>query len=39
MIMQMINKIEDNIYELPMNYRPGMRVPGRVFVSEALSEW
>src|SRR5271157_3537729 len=32
----MLNKIEDNIYELPMNYRPGMRVPGRVFVSEAL---
>jgi tRNA-splicing ligase RtcB len=32
----MLNKIEDNIYELPMTYRPGMRVPGRVFVSEAL---
>ena len=32
----MLNKIEDNIYELPMSYRPGMRVPGRVFVSEAL---
>lgn len=32
----MLNKIEDNIYELPMNYRPGMRVPGRIFVSEAL---
>ena len=32
----MLNKIEDNIYELPMGYRPGMRVPGRVFVSEAL---
>ncbi len=32
----MLNKIEDNIYELPMDYRPGMRVPGRVFVSEAL---
>lgn len=32
----MLNKIEDNIYELPMDYRPGMRVPGRIFVSEAL---
>ena len=32
----MLNKIEDNIYELPLDYRPGMRVPGRVFVSEAL---
>jgi len=32
----MLNKIEDNIYEVPINYRPGMRVPGRIFVSEAL---
>jgi tRNA-splicing ligase RtcB len=32
----MPNKIEDNIYEVPINYRPGMRVPGRIFVSESL---
>ena len=32
----MLNKIEDNIYEVPINYRSGMRVPGRIFVSEAL---
>jgi tRNA-splicing ligase RtcB len=31
-----INKIDDNIYEVPIGYRPGMRVPGRIFVSEAL---
>jgi tRNA-splicing ligase RtcB len=32
----MLNKVGDNIYEVPLNYRPGMRVPGRIFVSEAL---
>jgi tRNA-splicing ligase RtcB len=34
----MLNKVGDNIYEVPINYRPGMRVPGRIFVSEALLE-
>ena len=28
-----ISKIDDNIYEVPVGYRPGMRVPGRIFVS------
>lgn len=32
----MLNKVEENIYEVPIGYRPGMRVPGRVFVSEKL---
>jgi tRNA-splicing ligase RtcB (3'-phosphate/5'-hydroxy nucleic acid ligase) len=32
----MLNKIDDNIYEVPISYRPGMRVPGRIFVSESL---
>jgi tRNA-splicing ligase RtcB len=32
----MLNKVEDNIYEIPMSYRSDMKVPGRVFVSEAL---
>src|SRR5512136_1411305 len=32
----MLNKVEDNIYEVPLGYRPGMRVPGRLFVSEKL---
>jgi tRNA-splicing ligase RtcB len=33
-----INKIDDCIYEVPVGYRPGMRVPGRIFVSSALRE-
>jgi tRNA-splicing ligase RtcB len=33
-----INKIDDNTYEVPIGYRPGMRVPGRIFVSSALRE-
>jgi tRNA-splicing ligase RtcB len=33
-----INKIDDNTYEVPIGYRPGMRVPGRIFVSAALRE-
>ncbi len=36
--MANINKIDDNIYEVPIGYRPGMRVPGRIFVSAALRE-
>ena len=34
--MIMINKIAENIYELPIGYKAGMRVPGRIFVSEEL---
>ena len=33
-----ISKIGDNIYEVPIGYRPGMRVPGRIFVSAALRD-
>lgn len=32
----MLNKIEENIYEVPLDHRPGMRVPGRIFVSSSL---
>ncbi|MCJ7443762.1 MAG: RtcB family protein [Methanotrichaceae archaeon] len=32
----MINKVDNNVYEVPIGYRPGMRVPGRIFVSEEL---
>jgi tRNA-splicing ligase RtcB len=32
----MLNKVDDNIYEVPIGYRPGMRVPGRIFVSPQL---
>jgi tRNA-splicing ligase RtcB len=34
----MLNKIDDDIYEVPIGYREGMRVPGRIFVSEQLLE-
>ncbi|MBN1323118.1 MAG: RtcB family protein [Methanotrichaceae archaeon] len=34
----MLKKIDDNIFELSMDHRPGMRVPGRIFVSDALLE-
>ncbi len=34
----MLNKVSDNIYEVPIGHRPGMRVPGRIFVSESLLE-
>ena len=35
----MLNKIEDNIYELPMSYRPGMRVPGGSSSPKPFLEW
>ncbi|MGV8175140.1 MAG: RtcB family protein, partial [Methanothrix sp.] len=31
-----LRKIDDNTYEVPVGYRPNMRVPGRIFVSAAL---
>jgi tRNA-splicing ligase RtcB (3'-phosphate/5'-hydroxy nucleic acid ligase) len=34
--MTMINKIDEDIYEVPIGHRSGMRVPGRIFVSEGL---
>lgn len=34
----MLNKVSDNIYEVPIGHRPGMRVPGRIFVSPQLME-
>jgi tRNA-splicing ligase RtcB len=36
--MIMINKVSENIYELPIGHRAGMRVPGRIFVSDGLLE-
>ena len=32
----MLNMVEDYIYEVPIDYREGMRVPGRIFISEYL---
>jgi len=34
----MLNKISDNIYDVPVGYKPSMRVPGRIFVSPSLME-
>ena len=33
---EMLSKIDDNTWEVPDNYKAGMRVPGRIFVSETL---
>ena len=33
-----INRVGDLEWEVPIGYVPGMRVPGRFFLSEALSE-
>jgi tRNA-splicing ligase RtcB len=32
----MLSKVDENVYEVPLGYKPGMRVPGRIFVSETL---
>ena len=37
-ISKNLKKIDDNTYEVPIGYRPGMRVPGRIFVSSVLRE-
>ncbi len=31
-----LNKINDNTWEVPRGYKPGMRVPGRLFLSSPL---
>jgi tRNA-splicing ligase RtcB (3'-phosphate/5'-hydroxy nucleic acid ligase) len=33
-----LNKINDNTWEVPRGYKPGMRVPGRLFLSPPLLE-
>ncbi|MDI3540064.1 MAG: hypothetical protein PWQ52_1187, partial [Methanolobus sp.] len=35
-VFDILIKIDDNTWEVPMGYKPGMRVPGRIFVSEHL---
>jgi len=34
--MKGLKKITDEVYEVPVGYRPGMKVPGRIYVDEAL---
>jgi len=35
-ILDILSKINDNTWEVPKSYKPFMRVPGRIFVSETL---
>lgn len=35
-ITDILTKINDYIWDIPVNYKPGMRVPGRIFVSHKL---
>ncbi len=34
----MLKKVDDYIFEVPMGHQKGMRVPGRIFISEKLLE-
>ena len=34
----MLNKVDDYVFEVPMGHQKGMRVPGRIFISEKLLE-
>ncbi len=33
---QMLQRIDDYRWELPAGYKPGMRVPARIYADEAL---
>lgn len=35
-VHDILTKINDNIWEVPENFKPGMNVPGRIFVSKPL---
>lgn len=35
-VFDVLTRISDNEWELPMGFKPGMNVPGRIFVSESL---
>ncbi|WMW24272.1 RtcB family protein [Methanolobus sediminis] len=37
-ILDILTKVNDNTWEVPGNYKPGMNVPGRIFVSKPLLE-
>ena len=37
-IFDVLTKINDNTWEVPMDFKPGMRVPGRIFLSAHLLE-
>ncbi len=33
-----VRKVDENIYDVPMDFQEGMRVPGRIFVSQKLMD-
>ena len=35
-IFDILTKVNDNTWEVSGNYKPGMNVPGRIFVSKSL---
>ncbi len=35
---EILNKVNDYCWEIPVDYKEGMRVPGRIFASEAMLE-
>lgn len=35
-VKDILNKVDDYTWEVPVNFKPGMRVPGRIFVSQKL---
>ena len=35
---KILNKVDDCCWEIPESYKEGMRVPGRIFASEAMLE-
>ena len=35
-VQDILTKINDNTWEVPANFKPGMNVPGRIFVSKTL---
>ena len=35
-VASILKKVNDYIWDIPMDYKPGMRVPGRIFVSPQL---
>ena len=35
-VASILKKVNDYTWDIPMDYKPGMRVPGRIFVSSQL---
>jgi tRNA-splicing ligase RtcB len=37
-VLDQLTRIDDNTWEVPVEFKPGMRVPGRIFLSRSLLE-